>query len=96
MTKKIIEREKRVVLPGLFFDNQKFVPAETYPAFTIFTDTFLAETLMVSVKRVEMWRKANVIPFRMNGKHAVYDLNAVIVALKAAGYSQDKNLKSVK
>ena len=90
----MIPRKKRLVIPGLFWDGEQWSPAGKYPQFKVFTDTGLARLLNTSIKRVEMWRKANKIPFSMQGPYAVYNLNKVIQALLDAGYKQDMSLKS--
>jgi len=88
------ERKKRVTLPGLYFDNQRFVPASQYPGFTVYTDKGLADLLNVSPMRVGMWRSSNKIPYKMSGNYAVYSVNAVLEALQKQGYEVDPNLKS--
>jgi len=90
------KKEKSIVLPGLFFDNQSFVPASKYPSFTIFTDICLAETLQVSANTVKTWRVMKVIPHTMQGNFAVYDVNAVLKSLQEAGYTIDPTKKSTK
>ena len=88
------KKETSIILPGLFYDMEKYVPASSYPGYTIFTDRVLAETLSVSPNTVKTWRISNVIPFRMSGNFAVYDLNQVITALLKSGYKQDLTKKS--
>ena len=89
--------EKRLKLPGLFWDGESWVKAEKYPAFTIFTDRVLSEILQVSPMTVSMWRKEDKIPFKILGSSfAIYDLNLVLHALQEAGYQQDPKLKSEK
>lgn len=90
------KRETTIKLPGLFWDNERWVPAEKYPNFTVYTDKVLAEILKVSPMRVSTWRNEKTIPFKLMGGYAVYDVNAVIQALLKAGYQQDENLKSIK
>ena len=95
MTQKVIkERPKRLKLPGLFWDNENWVRAETYPNYLIFTDVCLAETLNVSPVRVGVWREKNVIPYTMAGNFPVYKLCEVLNSLQAHGYEIDENLKS--
>lgn len=89
-------REKKLTLPGLFWDGERWVKAEQYPRFQIFTNKCLAQTLRVSQMTVSSWLDKNIIPFRTSGSYAIFDMNLVLQALKTAGYSQDENLKSVK
>jgi len=87
----------KIVLPGLYFDNENWVPASQYPHFQIFTDRVLSETLMVSPMRVSQWRTSGTIPcnFSGSGSYAIYNLNDVLKALKLAGYLIDPNKKSL-
>ncbi|MBK7628103.1 MAG: hypothetical protein IPJ16_13070 [Bacteroidales bacterium] len=94
MVKQIKEREKRLKIPGLFFDGENWEPASKYPGFMAYTDRCLADVLGTSAMRVSMWRNAGTIPYKKMGSFAVYDVNLVIQALKAAGYSQDINKKA--
>jgi len=90
------KRQKSIKIPGLYYDGERFVPAETYPNYTIFTDRVLAEVLQVSPMTISAWRDKNVIPFRMGGgSYAIFDLNAVLEALQKAGYLIDPNKKSM-
>ena len=86
----------KIVLPGLFFDGEAWVPAETYPNYLIFTDKVLAETLNVSRVTVGEWRASGLIPYTTSGSsaYAIYNLNAVLNALQRHGYRVDPNLKS--
>lgn len=96
MAKQIKEREKRLKIPALFFDGESMVPFEKFPYAMAYTDRVLSEVLQVSPMRISMWRKSNTIPYKMEGSFAVYNIKDCISALKAAGYSQDENLKSTK
>lgn len=94
MTRK--KRETTIILPGLFWDNQKWVKAETYKNFQVFTDRVLAEVLGVSKMRVQTWRTSGVIPFETKGNSfACYDVNKVLAALTKQGYHIDLNKKSI-
>jgi len=90
----MVERKKRLILPGLYFDNQNWVPASRWPNYIIYTDVCLAQTLMVSPMRVGMWRNSGKIPFEKKGNFHVYRLNEVLEALKKQGYEIDPKLKS--
>ena len=87
--KQFKEREKRLTIPLLFWDNSEWVLAEKYPNFQVFTDTCLAELLQVSPMRVSMWRNAGTIPFTMKGSFACFNLNSVIESLLLKGYRQE-------
>ena len=88
------KKKTTIVLPGLFFDNEKWLPAGSYPGFTVFTDVCLAGLLGVSKMRVQTWRMSGIIPAKMQGNFAVYSLNAVLQALIKAGYKVDSNKQS--
>ena len=92
----MIPRKKKLVLPGLIWDNQNWVPVSTYPGFICYTDSGLARILNVSVMLVGQWKKANVIPYTMNQNFACYNVNDCIEALLKNGYKQDINLKSTR
>jgi hypothetical protein len=94
---KMVERKKRLILPGLIFDNQSWVPVSQYPNYQVFTDKVLAGVLNVSPMRVGMWRASGVIPYELSdltGKYAAYNVNAVLEALRARVYTIDPTLKS--
>jgi len=86
--KQFKERQKRLTIPALFWDNTDWVPASKYPGFTVYTDVCLSELLNVSPMRVGMWRAKNVIPFEKRGAFCVFNLNSVIEALVKKGYKQ--------
>ena len=89
------KREKKIILPGLFWDGEQWIEVSKYPNYVCFTDRVLAEVLGVSKMRVQTWRASGTIPFSTNGNSfAVYSINAVIKALKSAGYKQDLIKKS--
>ena len=90
------KRNPTIVLPGLFWDSEAWVPAEKYPNFKVYSDKILAEILKVSPVRVQTWRTTNLIPHIMQGNFAIYDVNAVLTALLNAGYKQDINKKTTK
>lgn len=94
MARKIAQ--KRLKIPTLFFNGQAWEPISQYPHFQVFTDKILAEVLQVSPMTISAWRAKNVIPFNftLTGSYAVYNVNEVIAALKAAGYKVDPTLKS--
>jgi len=90
------KRTPTITLPFWFWDNEKWVTAETYKGFTVYSDKILAEILRVSPVRVSTWRYSKIIPSKMMGNFAVYDVNAVLKALQAAGYKVDPNKQSRK
>ncbi len=94
MTRK--KRETKIILPGLFYDSEKWVKAEAYSNFQVFTDRVLAELLGVSKMRVQTWRTSGMIPFETKGNSfAVYDVNAVLKALQKQGYEINYTKKSL-
>ena len=88
------QKKKMIVLPGLVWDNEAWVPFTKYEGFACYTDRVLSEILNVTQPTVSNWRKSGIIPFTMSGSFAQYSVNEVIRALLKAGYTQDSNLKS--
>jgi len=88
------QKSKMIVLPGLIWDNERWVPISHYSHFVCYTDKILGEILGVSQGIVGQWRHNGIIPCEMEGSFAKYNVNDCIAALLKNGYTQDSNLKS--
>jgi hypothetical protein len=86
---------KRVILPGLMWDGEAWVPFSKWAAAICFTDKVLAEILCTNQVTVGQWRQKGMIPFVMEGSFARYNICDVIEALKKQGYRQDSTKKAI-
>ena len=89
------KNKKKVVLPGLMWDNEAWVPFSNYPDQICFTDKVLGEILGVTGAVVGQWRQKHLIPFTMQGVYAKFNVLEVIRSLQEAGYKVDPNKKSI-
>ena len=79
----------RYIIPGLVYDNEKWVPFEKYPDFEVYGEKELGEVLKVSKQTLHTWKRKGLIPYTQAPGYSVYKVLDVIEALKKHGYHQE-------